>query len=137
MNYNKIILAGNITRDPDLSYTPSQMPVCKFGMAVNKKFGDKETTCFVDCVSFKTTAENINKYFRKGDPIFIDGELQFESWTAQDGTKRNKHSIFVANFQFVKPLDKDRTQYQHQPTQQEHQPTQQDSLLPDDDDIPF
>ena len=137
MNYNKVIMAGNITRDPELSFTPSQMPICKFGIAMNKSWtgqdGQKnEKTCFVDCTAFKKTAENINKYFRKGDPIFIDGELEFDSWSAQDGTKRSKHGITVMNFQFIKPPDPGRTQYS--------KPAEQPAtgLIPDDlDSIPF
>ena len=137
MNYNKVILAGRITRDPELSFTPSQMAICKFGIAVNKSWtgqdGQKnEKTCFVDCTAFKKTAENINKYFRKGDPILIDGELEFDSWTAQDGTKRSKHGVTIMNFQFVKAPEKDRTQYQSQPQ------APQGGLIPDDDmEIPF
>ena len=138
MNYNKVILAGNITRDPELSYSASQVAICKFGVAVNKSWtgqdGQKnEKTCFVDCTAFKKTAENINKYFRKGDPILIDGELEFDSWTSQDGTKRSKHGVTVMNFQFVKPPEKDRTQYKPQP-----EATPQAGLIPDDmDSIPF
>lgn len=101
MNYNKVLFAGNITRDPELSYTPSQTAIVKFGLAVNKKYKDKEKVCFVDCTAFGATAVNINKYFKKGRPIFIEGELAFEQWTAQDGSKRSKHIITVNSFQFV------------------------------------
>ena len=101
MNFNQIILAGRLTRDVSLSYTTSQVPVADFGMAVNKKYKDKETTLFVDCVAFGKSAENLNKYVGKGDSLLISGELQFESWTAQDGSKRSKHKIMVQSFQFV------------------------------------
>ena len=106
MNYNKIMLGGNLTRDPKLSYLPSQMAVVDFGMAVNRKWkskaGDqKEEVCFVDCVAFGKTAENLNKYLHKGDPIFIEGRLQFDSWQAQDGTIRSKHKVIVSSFQFL------------------------------------
>jgi len=98
---NTIIIMGNLTRDPELSYTPSQVAVASFGIANNRKYKDKETTVFVDCVAFGKTAENICKFFQKGKPILITGLLNYESWTAQDGTKRNKHSIMVNNFDFV------------------------------------
>ena len=98
---NTIIIMGNLTRDPELSYTPSQVAVASFGIANNRKYKDKETTVFVDCVAFGKTAENICKFFQKGKPILITGLLNYESWTAQDGTKRNKHSIMVINFDFV------------------------------------
>jgi len=97
---------GNLTRDPQLSYTPSQTAVVDFGLAVNRRWtsrdGDKkEETCFVDCRAFGRTAENINKYMSKGRPLFVEGRLTFDSWTAQDGTKRSKHRVTVENFQFL------------------------------------
>ena len=101
MFYNKVILAGNLTREPQLSYTPSETAVVDFGMAINKKYKDKETTCFVDCRAFGKTAENINKYLSKGNPLFVEGELTFDSWTAQDGSKRSKHRVTVYKFQFL------------------------------------
>ncbi len=106
MNFNKVILAGNITRDPELSYLPSQTAVVQFGLAVNRKWAgkdgqNKEETCFVDCVCFGKTAENINKYLSKGSPVLVEGRLQFDTWEAQDGTKRSKHKVNVERFQFV------------------------------------
>ena len=106
MNFNRIMLGGNITRDPQLSYLPSQTAVVEFGMAVNRKWKSKEgeqkeEVCFVDLRAFGKTAENLNKYIHKGDPLFIEGRLTFDSWTAQDGTKRSKHRVTVDNFQFL------------------------------------
>ena len=106
MNFNKIILGGNLTRDPTLSYTPNQTAVVDFGIAVNRKWKSQdgqehEEVCFVDCFAFGKTAENINKFFSKGQAIFIEGQLKFEQWTAQDGTKRSKHKINVQSFQFI------------------------------------
>ncbi len=121
MNYNKVILAGNLTREPQLSYLPSQTAVVDFGMAVNRKWKEKKETCFVDCRAFGTTAENINKYLAKGNPVFIEGRLTFDSWTAQDGSKKSKHRVTVENFQFVSTEKK------------EPENKQQDS----EDDIPF
>lgn len=111
MNFNKIFLGGNLTRDPQLSYTPNQTAVVDFGMAINHKWtskGDekKEEVCFVDCRAFAKTAENINKYLAKGNPVFIEGKLAFDSWTAQDGSKRSKHRITVDTFQFLGQRDK-------------------------------
>jgi single-strand DNA-binding protein len=105
-NYNKIMLMGNLTRDPQLSYTPSQTPVVDFGLAVNRRWTgkdgeSKEETCFVDCRAFGRTAETINKYLVKGRPVFVEGRLTFDSWTAQDGTKRSRHRVTVENFQFL------------------------------------
>ena len=105
-NFNKIFLMGNLTRDPQLSYLPSQTAVVEFGIAVNRKWKskggeDKEEVCFVDCRAYGRTAENINKYLTKGRPLFVEGRLTFDSWTAQDGSKRSKHRVTVENFQFL------------------------------------
>jgi len=106
MNFNKIFLAGNLTRDPKLSYLPSQTAVVDFGMAVNRKWNDKdgqakEEVCFVDCKAFGKAAENINKYFSKGKPIFVEGRLGFDQWETREGATRSKHYVTVSNFQFV------------------------------------
>jgi single-strand DNA-binding protein len=105
-NFNKVLLIGNLTRDPQLSYTPNQTAVVDFGLAVNRRWKgqdgeNREETCFVDCQAFGRLAENINKYLSKGRPLFVEGRLTFNSWTAQDGTKRSKHRITVENFQFL------------------------------------
>ncbi|MHC4114483.1 MAG: single-stranded DNA-binding protein [Planctomycetota bacterium] len=105
-NFNKVMLIGNLTRDPQLSYTPSQTAVTDFGLAVNRKWtgkdgSKKEETCFVDCTSFGKTAETINKYMVKGRPIFVEGRLSFSSWVGQDGSKRSRLKVIVENFQFL------------------------------------
>ena len=105
-NFNKVLLLGNLTRDPQLSYLPSQTAVVDFGLAVNRRWTGKDgsqrdETCFVDCRAFGRMAENINKYLSKGRPLFVEGRLTFNSWTAQDGTKRSKHRVTVENFQFL------------------------------------
>lgn len=135
MNFNKVILGGNLTRDPSLSYTPNQTAVADFGMAVNRKWKSqggeqKEEVCFVDCVAFGKVAENINKYMHKGDPFFIEGRLTFDSWTAQDGTKRSKHKVVVESFQF---MGKDTAGGQNaQPAGSQGQ-----NRAADDSDVPF
>ncbi len=105
-SYNKVILLGNLTRDPQLSYLPSQTPVVEFGIATNRRFRRQDGTqseevCFTDCQMFGKRAEVINKYLKKGDPIFVEGRLKFDSWTSQDGAKRSKLRVFVENFEFV------------------------------------
>lgn len=103
---NKILLIGNLTRDPQMSYLPSQTAVVDFGLAVNRKYtgkdGEKkEEVCFVDCRAFGKPAETLNRFVKKGNPIFIEGRLTFDSWTGQDGVKRSKHRVTVDNFQFL------------------------------------
>ncbi len=105
-NFNKVLLMGNLTRDPQLSYLPNQTAVVDFGLAVNRRWtgkdGEKrEETCFVDCRAYGQPAETINKYLNKGKPIFIEGRLDFNTWTAQDGSKRSKHRVTVERFQFI------------------------------------
>ncbi len=105
-NFNKILLMGNLTRDPQLSYTPNQTPVVDFGLATNRKWtgqdgSQREETCFVDCRAFGRQAENINKYLSKGRLAFVEGRLTFDTWTAQDGTKRSRHKVTVQNVQFM------------------------------------
>ena len=103
---NKVLLMGNMTRDPQLSFLPSQTPVVEFGMAMSRKFKKQdgsmaEDTCFVDCQLFGKRAEVVNKYFKKGDPIFVEGRLKFDQWQAQDGSKKSKIRVFVENFEFI------------------------------------
>ncbi len=107
-NFNKVLLIGNLTRDPQLTYLPSQTAVVDFGLAVNRRWRgkdgtDKSDVCFVDCRAFGQMAENINKYLSKGRGVFVEGRLTFDSWTAQDGTKRSKHRVTVEGFQFLGP----------------------------------
>jgi single-strand DNA-binding protein len=104
--FNKVLLMGNLTRDPQLSYTPNQTAVVDFGLATNRRWTGQDgtqhdETCFVDCRAFGRMAENINKYFKKGKPIFLEGRLTFDSWTAQDGSKKSKLRVTVENFQFL------------------------------------
>jgi len=105
-NYNRVILAGNLTRDPELSYTPSNTPICKFGMAINRRWrgqdgNSREETCFVDCTAFGRQAETINQYMNKGRPLLIEGRLNYSQWTGQDGQKRSKLAVVVETFQFL------------------------------------
>jgi len=105
MNFNKVMLAGNLTRDAQLSYLPSQTPVVDFGLAINRNYtvnGEKkQETCFVDVRAFGKPAETLSKYCKKGSPLFVEGRLTFDSWNAQDGTKRSKLRVTLENFQFI------------------------------------
>ena len=104
-NLNKVMLIGNMTRDPQLSYLPSQTPVVEFGLAISRRYKKQdgsqgEDVCFVDCQMFGKRAEVINQYLKKGDPIFVEGRLKFDSWE-KDGQKRSKLRVFVENFEFL------------------------------------
>jgi single-strand DNA-binding protein len=106
-NLNKVLLMGNLTRDPNLTYLPAtQMPVCDFGLAINRSWTGqdgvkKEETTFVDCTCFGKTAELLAKYKKKGDPLFVEGRLKLDQWKAEDGSNRSKLKVTVENFQFL------------------------------------
>ncbi len=105
-NFNRVILAGNLTRDPQLSYLPSQTPVVEFGLAINRRWRgqdgqQREDTCFIDCRAYRRQAEVINQYLSKGRGILIEGRLQFDTWEGQDGTRRSKHRVLVDRFEFI------------------------------------
>lgn len=106
-SFNQVILLGNLTRDPQLRYTPSQSAVCEFGLACNRKFkaadgSDREEVTFVDCTAWGKTGEVINTFFTKGKPIFIQGRLKYDQWEDKNGGgKRSKLSVVVDNFQFI------------------------------------
>jgi single-strand DNA-binding protein len=106
-SYNKVIILGNLTRDPQVKQLPSNTTVAEFGVAVNRKWRtqageDREEVTFIDCTAFAKQAELINQYFTKGKPIFLEGRLKFDSWEdKQGGGKRSKLTVVVENFQFV------------------------------------
>lgn len=105
-NFNKVLLIGNLTRDPELRSTQSGSQVAKLGLAVNRQRKDQqgntqEETCFVDCTAFGRTAEVMAQYLSKGRPVFIEGRLSYSTWQGQDGQKRSKLEVIVENFQFL------------------------------------
>ena len=104
--YNKIILAGNLTRDVEVRYTQGGSAIGNTGIATSRKFKSatgeqKEEVLFVDLTFFGRTAEIANQYLRKGSKVLVDGRLKLDQWTAQDGTKRSKHSVIVENLQML------------------------------------
>ena len=106
-SYNKVILVGNLTRDPQLRYLPSQMAVVEFGLAVSHKYRtaqgeDREEVCFIDCNAFGKLGETINKYCQKGKLLLVEGRLKFDTWEDKEsGGKRSKHRVTVEGFQFL------------------------------------
>lgn len=104
--YNKIILAGNLTRDIELKYTQSGSAIGNTAIATSRKFKSatgeqKEETLFIDLTFFGRTAEIANQYLRKGSKVLVDGRLKLDQWTAQDGSKRSRHSVTVENLQML------------------------------------
>jgi single-strand DNA-binding protein len=106
MNYNRVILAGNLTRDPQLSALPSNTSVVEFGLAINRNWTGtdgqkKEETCFIDCRVYGKQAEVFNKYMTKGRPVLVEGRLQLDTWEDKNKQRRSKHRVIVERFQFV------------------------------------
>ena len=105
-NLNRVLLMGNLTRDPELRYLPSNTPVVSLGLAINRRWRNQqdqqqEETTFVDCEAFGRSAEVINQYLRKGRPVFIEGRLRLDQWQDKEGQNRSKMKVVVENFQFV------------------------------------
>jgi len=110
-SFNKVILLGNLTRDPEVRSTPAGQSVTALGIATNRSFtsggrdgqgGEKrEEVTFVDVDFWGRTGELIAQYLRKGDPIFIEGRLHFRQWEDKEGGKRSKLSVTGENFQFI------------------------------------
>ena len=101
---NHIVLMGRLTRDPELRYTQSQIPVASFRLAVDRDFGSRDggekQTDFIDCVAWRQTAEFVSKYFTKGSMAVVSGRLQIRDWTDRDGGKRRSAEVVVDNMYF-------------------------------------
>jgi single-strand DNA-binding protein len=103
---NKVLLIGNLTKDPELRYTPGGTAVANLRIAVNRKFKDrtgelKEDTCFVTVTAWDKQAEVCNQYLQKGRPIFVEGILQSRSWETPDGQKRSTIDVRAERIQFM------------------------------------
>ncbi len=104
--YNKVVLVGNLTRDVEIRYSQSGSAIGNVGIATSRKWKSqtgeqKDEVMFIDLTFFGRTAEIANQYLRKGSKVLVDGRLVFQQWTAQDGTKRSKHTITVENLQML------------------------------------
>ena len=136
---NKVILLGNLTRDPELRYTPNGTPVSTFGLAINRRFRQDDTwrdeVCYVDIVSFGRQAETVTEYLTKGNLAMIEGRLQWRSWETEDGQKRSKHEVVASNIQFM-PRMRDEGMGRSRPEFLSEEPVE-DIPGPETDDIPF
>jgi len=106
-SYNRVILMGNLTRDPELRYATSGTAICKIGMAVNRRWKDgqtgewREEPTFVDVTIFGKRGEAFAKYHGKGRPAFIEGSLRYDQWEDKEGNKRSKLYVVADEWQFV------------------------------------
>lgn len=106
--YSIVFLIGNLTRDPELTYTSSGVALAKFGVAINSKWTDKNTgevredVCFVEITVWKKVAENAAAYLKKGDPVSVQGKLRTEQWTDRaTGAKRSRLAVACEHIQFL------------------------------------
>ena len=106
VSFNRVLLIGNLTRDPELRYTPGGVPVANFGLAVNTTFSSKTggepktETCFVKVIVWSKQAETCNQYLKKGRSVFIEGRLMYRSWE-QDGKTRSTLEVRADRVQFL------------------------------------
>src|ERR671938_261064 len=101
VNFNRVVLAGNLTRDPELRFTNDGIPVCSFGIAVNRVRSRSEEVDFFNISAWRELGETIANYKKKGDPILVEGRLQYRTWEAQDGSKRSKVDVVADTVQFL------------------------------------
>ena len=104
--YNKVLIMGNLTRDPELKQTPSNQSVAQIGLAMNRKFKDREgnmreEVTYVDCEAWGRTAEVMAQYLSKGKPVFVEGRLKLDQWQDKDGNNRSKLKVVIESFQFI------------------------------------
>jgi single-strand DNA-binding protein len=101
VSFNRVVLAGNLTRDPELRFTNDGIPVCSFGLAVNRVRSRSEEVDFFNISAWRELGETIANYKKKGDPILLEGRLQYRTWEAQDGSKRSAVDVVADNIQFL------------------------------------
>lgn len=105
-SFNKVLLMGNLTRDPELRYTSGGSPVCNFSMAINRYYNDKqgerkEETTFMRITVWGKQGEHCAQYLAKGRSVFVEGRLQSRSWETEDGQKRSAVDVVADNVQFI------------------------------------
>jgi single-strand DNA-binding protein len=139
-SFNKAILMGNLTRDPELRTTPSGAPVCNFDLALNRTYTSqtgekKEEVCYVTIVVWGKQAENCAQYLKKGRGAHVEGHLQQRSWTTPEGQKRTKMEVVAERVQFLSDGRSGRTSATPDPDA-DPRPTY-DADPPATDDVPF
>ena len=140
-SYNRVLLMGNLTRNPEIRYTPSGTAVADLGLAINENFKNKagetvEQTCFVDVVVWGRQAETSAEYLHKGSSVFVEGRLQLDQWENQQGEKRSKLRVRADRVQFLGAPGKN-TEFSAAPSASRDEPHASDSAMEDDDDVPF
>jgi single-strand DNA-binding protein len=101
VSFNRVVLAGNLTRDPELRVTHNGVPVCSFSIAVNRVRSKSEAADFFNVSAWRELGETVANYKKKGDPILVEGRLQYRTWEAQDGAKRSAVDVVADRVQFL------------------------------------
>lgn len=146
--YNKVILIGNLTRDPELRYTPKGVAIAKIGLAVNRTWKSetgetKEEVTFIDVDAFGRQAETLAQYMKKGSPLMVEGRLKLDQWDdKQTGQKRSKLGVTLEGFQFLGGGNRGDggggTGGSNRPAAAaKPPPPESDAPPPEDDDVPF
>lgn len=136
-NFNKVILAGNLTRDPELRYTPHGTAIAKIGLAINRRYTGqdgvaKDETTFVDVDAFGKQAETITKHLKKGRPVLIEGRLKLDQWDDKTtGQKRSRLGVILESFQFID------SKQEGAAAPAKPQPEAQPEASVEDDQVPF
>ncbi len=153
-SFNKVLLIGNVTADPELKQTAGGLSVCSFSIAVNRRFGKDENgnqqVDFITVVAWRQQAEFVCRYFKKGNPILICGQLQVRNWTDNQGQKRYATEVVADEVSFVAPAAQEQSApTQKAPTQQSYSPeayglppspmgnSAKFEEIPNDSDLPF
>jgi single-strand DNA-binding protein len=150
-SYNKVILIGNLTRDPELRYTPKGMAIAKIGLAVNRTWRNeagesKEEVTFIDVDSFGKQAETLAQYLKKGSPLMVEGRLKLDQWDDKaTGQKRSKLGVTLEGFQFLGGGNRtgegggspDAPKARPAAAPVAKPETAEDAPPPEDDDVPF
>ena len=142
-NLNKVLLLGNVTRDPEVRYTPKGSAVCDLGVAVNRSYttdsGEKrEEVTFVDVTLWGRTAEVASEYLKKGRPVFVEGRLQMDTWDdKQTGQKRTRLRVVADNMQLLGGRPPGGAEPPGDTRQTTAPPKKSASSEPDEDEIPF
>jgi single-strand DNA-binding protein len=106
-SYNRVVMVGNLTRDPEYKQLPSGQAVCRLGLAVNRSFKNKQSgnavqeVCYIDVDVWGAQADSCNQYLKKGRPVLVEGRLKYDTWQDQQGSTRSKHSIVADRVLFL------------------------------------
>ena len=101
VSFNRVVLAGNLTRDPELRFTQEGVPVANFSIALNRVWSKSEAVDLFNVSCWRELGERVANYKRKGDPIVVEGRLQYRTWQTADGTKRSTVDVVADNVQFL------------------------------------